>query len=235
MLIEPARGIGGVEAAPQLRLHAEQREVARRDDEQADTLRGRETGEIVVVEPRRRDVLEDARALEILPFRRRHADALRADAQEVVLDPHQLLGMGIRQRMEQCRVDDAEDRRGRSDAQRDSENRDRRKCWRLAQHAEREAHVLQQAFQPHPATTPLVARDLEHKSRVAELAARVRRGIRGRFTARDEIGFGHFEMRAELVGELPRAAFAHPRQPIQKAHASDPSGGRRRPAMASVS
>ena len=111
LLVEPGSRIARVERVAEPRSHAEQVEVVRRDDEQADALRAGQSAEVVVVEPARRDVGEDAGAFQIVPLRNRHADVARADAGIVVHDAHELLGVRVRQRPQQRRVDDTEERR----------------------------------------------------------------------------------------------------------------------------
>ena len=97
-------------------------EIVGRDDLERNALRMTETREVVVVEPRRRDLREDAGALEVVPLGRRHADVARADPAQVVLDAHELLGMRIRQRVNERGPHDAEDRRVGTDAERDGDD-----------------------------------------------------------------------------------------------------------------
>ena len=231
LFIEARRRIRGIEGGAELRFHSEQREVVRRDDQQSDTLRPRETGEIVVVEPGRRDILEDTGPLEILPFRRRHADVLRAHAKQIVLDSYELFGVRKRQRVQQRGVDNTENGRRRADSEGDRENGDRSEGRRTAQHAKPDAHVLTEAFQCYPG--PSVARDLLHEADISELASRIDRGIACRLAARDAIRFRHLEVPAEFIGELSRATFTHPRQPLDETHVSASVGGCIRPAIAS--
>src|ERR1700733_7018724 len=60
---------------------------------------------------------------------------------------HQLLGMWIGKRLQQHRIDDAEDRSVRADTQRERENGHRGKSGTLAQHAQSKSHILPKRFE----------------------------------------------------------------------------------------
>ena len=73
--------------------------------------------------------------------------------------------------MQQRRIDQAENRRGRADPQRHRQNRDSRKPRRLGQHADREARVLQQVFKKRQPLLCVVI--LSHCPRPSELHHRL--------------------------------------------------------------
>ena len=56
-------------------------------------------------------------------------------------DPHELVGVRIRQRLDQHRVDDAEDRSGRADAEREREHGSEREGGPPQQAAQRVAQI----------------------------------------------------------------------------------------------
>jgi len=147
---EARRSIVGRKLSAQLRRDAQQCEVVWRDADQAHPRRRGRPREIVFIEPRGRDVLEDARPLEVEPLRLRHADVVRSDAFEIVLDAHQLFGVRIGQRSQQRRVDDAENRGRCTDAERERENSDRGEAGRLAEHAHGVPNVLNGVIEPEP-------------------------------------------------------------------------------------
>ena len=142
--------IPGIEGAAQPRLHPDHMEVVRRHDQQAHALGLRRAAQIVVVVPRRRDVFEDPRALEVLPLGLGHSHVPRAHSRKIVPDADQLLGPWIGQRMQEGGVHDAEDRGGRSDAHGHGRDHDGGDARRLAQHAQGAAEVVPELVPPAP-------------------------------------------------------------------------------------
>src|SRR6185437_5247739 len=65
-------------------------------------------------------------------------------------DGHHLLGMRIRQRIQQHAVHDAENRRVRSNSERQRQYRNRRKSRRLRQHPQRISNILHQRVHVSP-------------------------------------------------------------------------------------
>src|SRR6202030_4134430 len=91
------RMILGMEGAAQLWLYAEERKIIRRDKKNADVRWLRSAGEIVFVEPRRRDIFKNSRVLQILPFGLRHSYIPCPGPGEVSHDAHKLLRLRVRQ------------------------------------------------------------------------------------------------------------------------------------------
>ena len=81
----------------------------------------------------------------------------------------ELLGMRVRQRIEEHGVDDGKQGSVGADAQSQGEDRDGREAGIFSQRAGSVAQVLQEFFEPEP--TPLVAGDLLYQRDVAEFAA----------------------------------------------------------------
>ena len=72
---------------------------------------------------------------------RRRGRQIAGDDGGVVPDPHELVRARIRQRLDQHRIDDAEDRRRRADSEREREHRGERERGAPRQRAQRMAHV----------------------------------------------------------------------------------------------
>ncbi len=143
---EPRRLILRIERVPQLRFHPQHRKIPRRHPLILNPRWLRCTRQIHRPEHLQHNILKNSRTLQILKLRNRDARVRRARARQIVFDPHQFLGVRIPQRMQQRRVDQAENRRRRSDPQRHRQNRNRRKARRLRKHAQRVAQILNQVF-----------------------------------------------------------------------------------------
>src|SRR5438309_3868094 len=139
-----------IETASQSRLHAQECKIIRRDDKQPHPRRLRRAGEIIFVEPGRRNVFENSGMLKILPLRLGKSYVLRADTGQIILNAYQLLRLRVRQRLQQRRVHHAKDCSGRSNAQGEREDDDCGEARRLAQHAKAETHVLYQSVDKIP-------------------------------------------------------------------------------------
>ena len=101
----------------------------------------RSLGEARVLEVDRRKMLEDRVSrtmIQIVGHRVRPAIRLRRGAEHV----HDAIGLGIRQRLEQQRIQHAEDRRVRAHAEDDGQHRGDREPRRLAQAAQAVANIL---------------------------------------------------------------------------------------------
>ena len=140
-----------IEAASQLRFHSQNRKIIRGNNSQADASRLRQTGKVIVVVPGRRRVFENSRVLKVLPLGLRHSDVPGANPWKIILNADELLGVRIRQRMQQGRIDDAEDCGGGANPQRDRQDRDHCETRRFAQHPKAEANVLEQRIDKIPA------------------------------------------------------------------------------------
>ena len=88
--IEPGRLILRIERAAQLRFHFEHRKIGGRDRKQPDSRRLRSSGEIHVTAAERRNIIKNAGALQIVPFRHGHPYVTRAYAGKIVFDGYQL-------------------------------------------------------------------------------------------------------------------------------------------------
>src|SRR6476469_974714 len=102
----------------ELRLHAQEREVVRCDNEKTDALRPGAAGQIIVIVPRRRNILENPRMLQVLPFWLRHSDSAGADSREIVFDPNELIRLRIGRGTQQSRLHQTENCRGGANAER---------------------------------------------------------------------------------------------------------------------
>ena len=143
---EPRRLILRIERLPQLRFHPQHRKIRRRHPLILHPRWLRCTRQVRRPENLQHNILKNSRTLQIFKLRNRDARVGSARTRQIVLDAYQFLRVRIGQRMQQRRIDQAENRRGRADPQGHRQNRDSRKPRRLGQHAYREARVLQQVF-----------------------------------------------------------------------------------------
>jgi len=195
-----------IEGASELRADAEQREVVRRDEQQPHLFRPLGAREVVLVEPGRRHVLENAGVLQVLPLGLRDADVVRAHAREVVLHGDELLGVGEGERVEQRRVDDAEDGGRGADAERDGQDGDGREARRLAQEPRGKADVQRQTVPPHPPTR--FVEPLLGGHDVAEAPARGSGGVLvAHALGAQRVGFD-LQVRVDLGREVVRSSSA---------------------------
>ena len=148
---QTGRMIIWMEGSAQLRFDAEELEIIRGDDQDADARRLRRAGEIVFIEPCWRNVFEDSGMLKVLPLGLGHSYIAGADAGEIVLDTDELVGLRIGQGMQECGVNNAEDRSCRTNAEGDRQDGDGGESGRLAQHAQGVANVLREVVPPKPA------------------------------------------------------------------------------------
>ena len=95
-------------------------------------------------------------------FRNRHLGFVGPEA-------HDAIGVGIGQRPQQHRIDDAEDRGVRADAECERQHREGRERTRASHGAEGVAHVLCELFERHP--PPGVAAGLAQQQFIAKAAA----------------------------------------------------------------
>ncbi len=101
-----------------MRLDAERLQHAIRDEQRARLLRISKTGDCPSAVAIEADLLEDATFVAIREeLRRRHAELGEVDAGRRVLEADELLGVRIRQRLDQHAIDHGEDRGVRADAQ----------------------------------------------------------------------------------------------------------------------
>ena len=95
---EAGRSVAGRKRPANGRHHAQRGEVIRRHHVQAHPRRASRSGQIVLVESRRRDRFENAGALDIHPLGLRHPDVVRIDAWQIVLGAHHPIGFRVGQR-----------------------------------------------------------------------------------------------------------------------------------------
>ena len=127
------------------RLQTEQRKHRRRERSAGELLRIALARERDRHEPERAHRLEGARLF--LPRQViQHRGGERRQVQLVVAfgDPHETIGVRERQRPQHDRVDDAEDRRVRADAERDREDDGESEERRLPQQTDRVPNIVQQ-------------------------------------------------------------------------------------------
>jgi hypothetical protein len=103
--------------------------------------------------------------------------------------------MRIPQRMQQRRVDQAEDRRGRSDAQRHGQNRNGGKARRLRKHTQRVAQVLHKILEEWKPLLGVI--HLADRAQPAELQHRLTPRFHRRHSG------------AEILRRLQREVFFH--------------------------
>ena len=142
-------------------------------------------------------------------------------------DPHELVGVRIRQRLDQHGVDDAEDRRGRADAERQREDRSDGEGWLLPQHA-RGIPQVHPDIAEHVAGRQLPgvmgtgacaccsgAMVLRQQVPLPELGERQTRGLVLRRAARHQLAPAVLEMLRQLFDNLVLAGRREPqrRQP----------------------
>ena len=127
-------------------------------------------------------------------------------------NPTKLICLRVRQWIQKHAVDDREQRGIHADAQRQRQNRDRRKARRLAQRARAITQILQQILQPRP--RPLIVRHVLNHSRVAQLALRRCAAPARRFAARLAIARGHLQMAGDFFIQFVLASLAPAPQEI---------------------
>ncbi len=144
------------------RPHAERLKRAVGDDERAYSLRLTEASQRRgILTPQtdagQRPVLIPVREIQ----RRIGTEIIYIHAWSGMPDPHELVRVRIWQRLDQHRVDDAEDRGGRADAERERQHRSKRECGPSRQAAQRVAqiatHRIQRSDHVH-ATAPMDTR-----------------------------------------------------------------------------
>ena len=173
-------------------MHADHREVVRRDQLHRDVLGLAAAGEIDALAADdghvREDVILRAPVEEV-----RIRDADDADARRRLVQDDELRRVAIRQRPEKRVVHDRKDRGVRAHAERKRARGDGREARRFAQRAERIPHVAQEIFgEAHAANvTALLLQlrdraDFERDAPLAPRPARGRRGCSARFCRRDE-------------------------------------------------
>src|SRR5262245_42962853 len=108
--------------------------------------------------------------------------------------------IGVRKRIEERYIDDAEKRRVRADAERQRDDGNQAKPGFLHQHADAVMQVLSQFFEPSP--SPNLARHLFDQTDVAEFPARRGLGFLSRGAALHPVALRHFEMGLDLFVEF---------------------------------
>ena len=127
----------------ELRLRAEEREVRRADEQDLDTLRLVDLGEVRVDRIDAGDLLEEIGSIAIVvELGSRHADVPAPEPDDVRGDAHETVGAGKRQRFEDDGVHDRKHGRVRADAERERRDRYGGEGAVLAQRAERESKVV---------------------------------------------------------------------------------------------
>ena len=136
------------------------------------------------------------------------------------VDGDELLGVRIGERPQQRRVDDAEERGGHADAERERQPGQDGEGRLMAQLAQRVLHVLKDRLH-HASASDVVAAVLNHRD-VAE-AAQCRLPCRGRIEALARVLVGpHRHVKVQLLADFIRRAVA----PEQRAESRerDPEG-----------
>src|SRR5262249_8612153 len=128
---ESWRVIARIKTPTQLRLHSQQFKIIWCNAHQANSRRLFRSREIIFVKPRRRNVLENSRTLQILPFGLRHSDIASADAGKIILNGYQLFGVWIRQRLQKRGINDSKDGRCGSNTERDCDYGGLNENWRF--------------------------------------------------------------------------------------------------------
>jgi hypothetical protein len=148
--------LGRFEPPAQHRPHAEQRQqlvggVGRLHPDRAITAGQRGRAEL----PGRDRRAAAAAGPEVPEVGRRQPDVRQVDlADDVGVQPRQPVRLVVRQRPQDDRVDDAEDRRGRADAEREGDDQHRGQPGRLPHHAERVPDIEPQRRHAVPRSTP---------------------------------------------------------------------------------
>ncbi len=148
------RGFGFREQTAERRLNADRLEHAVRNSERAGLLRIADTRHAAAAGPPDPEVLERAVLVAVGEVhRRRHGEPLGVDSGRPVPEAHELVGIRIGQRLDQHRVDDAEDRRRCADAEREREHGGRGERGPAVQPAQRPPEVaaegVEKAVQRH--------------------------------------------------------------------------------------
>src|SRR6266581_6155756 len=81
-------------------------------------------------------------------FRLRRSEFRQSPGRERVPDPDDPMGIWIRKRSQQERIDNTEDCCRCANAKREGENRDASESWGFAQHAQAEAQILNEILNP---------------------------------------------------------------------------------------
>src|SRR5207253_10215430 len=133
-----------IESATEFRFHPQQRKVIRRDNKQPHPRWLGWAGQIIFVEPGRRNVFENSGLPEILPFGLRYSDIPCAETGQIGLDTDQLLWLRVGQRTQQRRVYHAKNRSCRSNTEGNRQDNNGSEPGRFPEHAQTEAKVLQE-------------------------------------------------------------------------------------------
>ena len=128
----------------ELRLRAEEREVRRADEQELDTLRLVDLGEVRVDRIDAGNLLEEIGAIAIVvELRRRDSDVPAPEADDVGGDAHETVGAGKRQGLEDDGVHDRKHGRVGADAEREGCDSDGGEAAVLAQRAQRESQIVE--------------------------------------------------------------------------------------------
>jgi len=139
----------------------------------------------------------------------RLADGTEAAVPPLGVDPHELLGGGVRQAPQQHPVDDAEHRRVDPDPQCHREQRDAGESRALGQHPHAESQVLPQLLEEHRPPRSLLRSAVEGAAvllgarQVAELAERFGACRLGGHPLMDQLLGAELEVEAELGIDVP--------------------------------
>ncbi len=137
----------GIEHSTQLRAHAEQRKIRRAHEQDLDTLRFIDLGEVRIYRVDARDRFEELRSVAIVvQLRRGHADVVGPGCDEVSRHSHETVGLRKRQGPEDDAIDDGKHRRVRADAQGESRHGHSGEPRMFTERSPREPHVLKQEF-----------------------------------------------------------------------------------------
>jgi hypothetical protein len=135
---------------------------------------------------------------------------------QLVPEEDEPVGVAVRQRVEEHRLDDGEDGAGAADAERQREHRDQGEAGRLPHASQRVARIPEPAG-GGPGRRHRVADVVLDSGHAAQLLARLALGLVGRHAAPLEVGGAVSHVRAELLVDLP----------LQRAPPEDgPEGGR---------
>ena len=188
--------VAGAEIPPEDRLNTEDLEKVGRDacNRRARRLRSSRNGRDVVIVLRNR--LEAAALIaKVVEVRVRKArrPALRGDLE----DGHDPVRIGVRQRPQQHAVYNAENCRGRADAERQREDGDGGERGILTQHAEGKAQVLEQGFKEGKST--MIADGFFGLFEAAEFEEGVASGCAGGHAGAEVVRDVQFEVASQFV------------------------------------
>ena len=191
---ESGEGIARRVGAAKLGVNAQHREVVGVGPEEFDAFGTLAAGDICVGGEDDGNVLKHAGTVTQVPeLGNRHPDVVRVGAAHVVVDAHELFGMGKGQRPQKHSFDDGKD--GHIGADAESEREDSHECESRAapEHPPGMAKILVRRFDPP--NNVHGARLFFQQRRIAKAALRVVAGFLGRHSRREVVLGAHLDVR----------------------------------------